>query len=105
MKVSSKPIDALAEVIQQLGLDVTYQHDDLIFVSHNLFVLKFTDHEYCIDLYFNEDIEEEKAQALMDLIEAAAEFKGLQITYKGAFCSKQEEDDTIELEFFNLADE
>ncbi len=105
MPISHRPLGLLIRVVQQIGLDVTYEHDDLVFVSHNLFILKFTDTANCIDLYFNEDIEQAKAETLLALIDAAAEAEDLQIAYKGAFCLTPKEDESIELEFFDLPEE
>ncbi len=102
MSISHRPLGMLTRVVQQIGLDVTYEHDDLVFVSHNLFILKFTDSAKRIDLYFNEDIEQEKAETLLALIDAATEAEDIQIAYNGAFCLTPKEDGNIELEFFDL---
>ena len=104
MVTSLRPLGLLKEVIQQLGLDVIDEYEDLVFVSRNQFILKFTGQDGCIDLYFNEDIEEERAQALMALMEGVSEGKGLHVVYKGAFCLTPGEDNQIELEFFDLSD-
>lgn len=104
MALSPRPTDLLAQAVQQIGLDVACEHDDLVFVSDNLFILKFTNSNHDIDLYFNEDIEKEKAQTLMALMDVAVEAKGMQVSYKGAFCMTTKEDNSIEVEFFDLAD-
>lgn len=96
------PVDLISELVQPLGLEVIEHHDNMVFVTHNYFILQATDQDTCYDLYFNEDIEEEKAQTMMVLLEGAAEIKGLTVVYKGAFCLTAEEDQ-VELEFFDLS--
>lgn len=104
MHISAGPMDLITDIIQQVGLDVAYEYDDLVFVSRNAFILKFTEKAHHIDLYFNEELKEQDAQALMAEISEAGGAYGLQIFYKGAFCFSQEKaEETIRLEFFDLA--
>ena len=96
-------MDLITDIVQQVGLDVAYEHDDLVFVSRNAFILKITEKAHHIDLYFNEDLKEQDAQALMAEVCEVGGANGLQIFYKGAFCFKQNRaDETITLEFFDL---
>jgi hypothetical protein len=103
MHISLGPMDLITDIIQQVGLDVAYEHDDLVFVSRNAFILKFTENTHHIDLYFNEDLKEQDAQALMAEVSEAGGVYGLQFSYKGAFCFTQKKaEETIRLEFFDL---
>lgn len=98
------PVDLIAELVQPLGLEVIEYHNGLVFVTNNDFILQSTDKDTRFDLYFNEDIEEEKAQTMMALLEGAAEIKGLAIVYKGAFSLTAGEEDQVELAFFDLSE-
>lgn len=102
MTTRQRPLGTILEILQLLDLDVTYEYEDLIFVSHNLFILKFTDDAACIDLYFNEEIEEEKAQQLMVQLEGAGDLHGMTISYKGAYSIQEDENETLSVEFFDL---
>jgi hypothetical protein len=100
-----RPLGTVMEILQLLDLDVTHQYEDMVFVSHNLFIIKFTQDDTHLDLYFNEDIEEEKAQRLMGQLEGVGELHGMVISYKGAYTITENEDESVSVEFFDLSDE
>ena len=104
MSTPHRPLGTVIGILQMLGMDVTHQYEDLVFVSRNLFILKFTDDPACIDLYFNERIEEEKAREVMGQMEAVGGLQGLTIAYKGAYALSEAQDDTLSVEFFDLTD-
>jgi hypothetical protein len=103
MHTSPGPLDLITDIVQQIGLDVVYEHKDLVFVSRNAFILRCTEKARHIDLYFNEQLEEQKAQHLMSQIGEAGHRYGMQIFYKGAFNFEQDAQGYITLEFFDLA--
>lgn len=105
MATHQRPVGLIDELVQQIGLEVIDQYDGLIFVSHNYFILQSTERDTCFDLYFNESIEEEKARTMLLLLEGAAQTKGLNLLYKGAFCLTAKADDEVELELFDLSGE
>jgi hypothetical protein len=102
MHTSPGPMDLITDVVQQIGLDVVYEHEDLVFVSRNAFILRCTEKTHHIDLYFNEKLEAQKAQHLMSQIGEAGDQYGMHIFYKGAFSFKQDAQGHIRLEFFDL---
>lgn len=104
MTTPHRPLGTVIEILQVLGMDVTHQYEDLVFVSQNLFVLKFTEEATQIDLYFNEEIEEEKAQEVMGQLETTGELHGLTIAYKGAYALTENSDESLSVEFFDLSD-
>ncbi|MEJ2158025.1 MAG: hypothetical protein P8X96_22065 [Desulfobacteraceae bacterium] len=104
MNLPQRPLGTVVEILQLMGLDVTHQYEDLVFVSHSLFILKFTDDPAHIDLYFNEEIEEEKAQELMGQLDALGTLHSLTIEYKGAYALSENSDESLSVEFFDLTD-
>lgn len=105
MNANHRPLGTVIEMLQVLGMDVTHQFEDLVFVSQNLFILQFTDDAARVGLYFNEEIEEEKAQEVMGQLETVGELHGLTIIYKGAYALSDNDDETVSVEFFDLDDE
>lgn len=104
MNTTNRPLGTVIEILQLLDLDVTHQYEDMVFVSHNLFIIKFTQDDTHLDLYFNEDIEEEKAQHLMSQLEGVGELHGIVIIYKGAYIINENDDESVSVEFFDLTD-
>ena len=104
MKQTYRPLGKVVEILEFIGLDVTHQYEDLVFVTHNLFILKFSDEAARIDIYFNEEIEESKAQSLMGQLDALGELHGLSMSYKGAYSIQENEDETLSVAFFDLTE-
>jgi hypothetical protein len=104
MNTPQRPLGTVIEILQMIGLDVTHQYEDLVFVSHNLFILEFTDVGEQIDLYFNEEIEEDKAREVIGKLAAMGELHGLAFVYKGAYALSENADESISVEFFDLTD-
>lgn len=102
MHTSPGPMDLIADIVQQIGLDVVYEHEDLVFVSCNTFILRCTEKTRHLDLYFNEKLEQQKAQQLMSQIGEVGDRYGMQIFYKGAFYFAQDPQGHIRLEFYDL---
>jgi hypothetical protein len=103
MHISPGPMDLITDIVQQIGLDVVYEDEELVFVSNNAFVLRCTEKPRHIDLYFNEQLEQQKARQLMSQIGEAGGQYGMQFYYKGAFFFEQDAQGHIRLEFFDLA--
>ena len=104
MNMAHQSLETVTEVLQLIGFEVAQQYADLVFVSDNLFILKFTEDPEHMDLYFNVECEEERAQAVMGQLEPLGELHELLINYKGAYSLTENEDDTLSVEFFDLAD-
>ncbi len=97
-----KSVGALVQTVRQLGYEVTHAHENLVFASRNRFILKQTDTPHMVDLYFNEELEEQAAEALMVRIESTGLENSLLISYKGAYCITENDDQSFSVEFFDL---
>lgn len=104
MNKPSRPLGTVIEMLKMLEMEVAHQYEDLVFVSPNLFILKFTENASQIDLYFNEEIEEEKAREVMGQVEALGALHDLTIEYRGAFALSEGQEETVSVEFFDLSD-
>jgi hypothetical protein len=104
MNTPQRALGTVLEILQMIGLDVTHQYEDLVFASHNLFILKFTDDPEQVHLYFNEEVDEGKAQEVMEQLQMAGALHGLSIGYKGAYALSENSDDSLSVEFFDLTD-
>ncbi len=94
-----KPLGLVSSLIEEMGLSVTYAYDDLVFISHNAFLLQFTDAPNEAFLYFNEQCPEDEAAKIEKDILALAEAKGLTIIPKGRYSLSQGEGDNLDLRF------
>ena len=101
MTVPYRPLGHIAEVLQKIGLEVTYAYDDLVYVSHSAFILQMSEEKNeDVLLFINVESEEDARDELMKQITDAAAGSGLNFINSGMYKMSQAEDEQIRLEFF-----
>lgn len=91
----------IMELIEQMGHNITYAYEDLVFVDHSAFLFQFLNNKK-IALYFNIECTDHDAQIIEEQVLSIGKTKKLTIIRKGKFAISQEEDEeTLELEFFD----
>ncbi len=103
MSLSYRPLGYVMEILESVGLPVSYSYDDLVFVENNSLLVKFNDdNERELHLYFNKDLDPNVAgQIEFTLMEAALD-KGYQFVNSGKYEIKQKEEAKEELELIFL---
>jgi hydroxymethylpyrimidine pyrophosphatase-like HAD family hydrolase len=96
-----RPLGIVKEIIQETGLDITYNYDDLVFIEHNPFIIQFDDENLKnLNLFFNVDCEQEAAEKLEAQLKNAASQRGFSITTRGKFEMKPKENtEEIDIKF------
>lgn len=73
MEIGARPLPQAEQIIEATGLKMTYPFDDLVFVEHNPFLLRFNDkNSKEIYIHFNVDCEESKKHELIRDMEVKA---------------------------------
>ena len=94
-----KPLGKITAILADLGLEVTYAYDDLVFVQHSAFLLQFTDNPAALKLFTNtECVPEEAATAEKQIIGAHAA-AGFSVVPSGQYAISANADETIDLRF------
>ena len=101
MSIQFRPLGKVREMIQSLGLDISYAYDDLVFADHSLFIIQFDDKKAnLLKLFFNIDCEAQELKRIEKLLGAEAQLAGLIIEKKGTFSLQQKvEAEELELTF------
>jgi hypothetical protein len=96
-----RPLGIAKEIIEETGLEVTYNYDDLVFVQHNPFMIQFDDeNSKNLKLFFNVDCEEETAEKLEAQLKSSALQREFTITPSGKFEMTQKEGtEEIDIQF------
>lgn len=100
MEQTLKPLGTVMQLLEELGHEVTYAYEDLVFVNHNDFLLQFENTGSTLNLFFNRSCPGDEAEKIEQIIIPAGDRKGLSITIKGRYHITGEEDEKLRIEFF-----
>jgi hypothetical protein len=97
--INKNPLGLVMNIIEAMGLEVTYSYDNLVFVAHNAFLLEMDEKPDILNLYFNEQSELPSRPSLQALLSRHAQVQGLRIVKKGTFTLEQLPDHAIKIHF------
>lgn len=85
MTVPYRPLGHIREIIDELGLEVTYTFDDLVYIEHNAFLLRMGEQGEMVYLYFNTESEAPERETITTRLQAAAAPRRIQILRSGTY--------------------
>ncbi len=94
-----KELGKITAILADLGLEVTYAYDDLVFVQHSAFLLQFTDQPNMLKLFTNTECEPKEANDVACNMVFAFHEKGFIADPSGYFTLTQNDDETLSLAF------
>jgi hypothetical protein len=100
MQQQLKPLGTVMQLLEELGHEVTYAYEDLVFVNHNDFLLQFDTTGSSLGLFFNKTCPVDDADNIEQSIIPAADRKGLSITRKGRYLISDIEDENLQIAFY-----
>ncbi len=102
MAVPYRPLGHIREMVNALGLEVTYIYEDLVYIEHNAFLLQMGERGEVINLYFNTESDPTERDDITGQLKKAGQARELSIHRKGTFTMSQVPDEErIELAFFD----
>ena len=99
MTIPFRPLGIITEVVEQMGLDVTYAYEDLAFISHNAFLLRMGDKGKDVHLYFNEASDAAERSTITEQLTQFASARDLTIINSGTYIMKPRPDDQLDIHF------
>lgn len=100
MNTTLRPLGIVMEIIRELGHEITYAYDDLVFINHSAFLLQFADDGHTLNLYFNTDCPDDEARTIEVQLVQSCSSKELDIKKKGTFSITEQEDETLSISFY-----
>ncbi|MCH8476193.1 MAG: hypothetical protein LAT55_13310 [Opitutales bacterium] len=97
-----RPLYLVDDIAKDVGKEVTYAYDDLVFIEDSEVLIQFADDPpNALHLFIHQDIDEESCQAIKAKYEIVARAKSTPLTYKGRFTfSPDKETKEITVQFF-----
>jgi hypothetical protein len=97
--MTEKPLGKITAILADLGLEVTYAYDDLVFVQHSAFMIQFTDVPEKLKMFINTECEPETADSVAANVVTAFEKEGFDLILTGRYFLTPNEDETLNIEF------
>ncbi|MEI8103231.1 MAG: hypothetical protein WCG61_06865 [Chlorobium sp.] len=101
MTTSFRPLGTIVQLLEELGHEVTYAYDDLVFVNDNDFLLQFDNAGPALSLFFNQSCPKQNAEQIEQSIIPAGDRMGISIVKKGHYTVVAQTDENLRIEFFN----
>jgi len=98
-EATAKPLGKITALLADLGLEVTYAYDDLVFVQHSAFLLQFTEQPRTMELFTNSECHPGEANLMIYKIIDSFKRDGFTVVPGGHFTLTQGEEQTLEIEF------
>lgn len=100
MTVPYRPLGLIKEMIETIGLEVTYVYDDLVFIQHNAFLLQMGKEGENVTVRFNVDSNPQARSELTARLQRAGTPLSLNIAEQGLFrLNESPEEENIQIEF------
>lgn len=101
MKIEPRSLPIAEEIIKATGLQMTYPYDDLVFVEHNAFILRFNEKDpEQFFVHFNRDCFESNKNDLLRVMERRANDLGAVLVNDKLYSLDQKEGtEEMELKF------
>lgn len=94
-----RQLGKITALLAELGLEVTYAYDDLVFVQHSAFILQFTEEPAQLKLFINTECEPAEANQTASEVILALSNAGFSVQLVGRFFLTPNEDETLNIEF------
>lgn len=93
------PLGKVKQIVEAIGMGVSYAHEDLVFLEHNAFLLEFTGSESEVLVHLN--IEGNEEELIDDLVrlQDEAESAGLQFNEGCPYRLSEVDEENIRIEF------
>ena len=103
MALPCRPLGAVKQMLEQIGLEVTYAYDDLVFLMHNPALLQFGEVGEVLYFHVNVETGNDEAQQLFAAVQKAAAGQGISLLPRGKYRLSAGEDENLSLEFLDDA--
>jgi hypothetical protein len=97
--MNDRPLGKITALLADLGLEVSYAYDDLVFVQDSAFILQFTEDPAQMKLFINTECEPAEANPMASNIVLEFDKAGFNVTPVGRFFLTPNEDQTLNIQF------
>ena len=94
-----RELGKITAILADLGLEVTYAYDDLVFIQHSAFLLQFTEDPNTLKIFTNSECHAGEAEIIVANMAGNFAEKGFTLTPSGNYTLSENENETLNLKF------
>ena len=94
-----RPLGKVKELVESVGMGMSFAYEDLVFLEHNAFILQFGEDNESLIVHTNEEADPTELAAGLANLEKAASSCALQVIKGNVYRLSQAGDEKITLEF------
>ena len=86
-------------IVESVGMGISYAYEDLVFLEHNSFLLQFTVDDRQVLIHVNSAADRDEIGPDIDRLVRAASQNGMEFVTGTAYTINEQDDETITIEF------
>ena len=94
-----RPLGTVKELVESIGMGMSFAYEDLVFLEHNAFILQFGEDNESLIIHTNEEADPAELAAGLANLEKAASAYAVQVVKGRVYRLSQTGDEEIRLEF------
>lgn len=99
MALPYRPLGLVKQLLEEIGIEITYAFEDLVFIQNNPALLQFGKVGEMLFFYANEDIEATEAAQLFATIQTKVGSHGMSLVQRGRYRLSEAAGENLSLEF------
>ncbi|MCB2183131.1 MAG: hypothetical protein KQH63_13940 [Desulfobulbaceae bacterium] len=100
--MGQKPLGVLKDIVESMGMGISYAYEDLVFLEHSAFILQFTDNDHEILVHINTEADMKELEDTLAKLNNAASGRGMASIIGKYFTLSQADDANIAIEFSEI---
>ena len=93
------PLGAVKNIVEAVGMDISYAYEDLVFLEHNGFLLQFSENGQEVLVHVNSEADEVVVGGDIDRLMESALNHDMRFVRGNLYTLAQEDDENIRIEF------
>jgi len=99
MAVIFRPLGIAKEIVEEMGLSISFEYDDLLFIESNAFLIQFNDEkEKHFNIFLNKELSSSDGERLYQKIKDLSAIREIEVLHAGTFEIREKEGIEGELE-------
>ena len=94
------PLGIVKNIVETVGMNISYAYEDLVFLEHNSFLLQFTDNEREVLIHTNQESEKDAIEGDISRLQKAALGQEMQFAMGFVYSLNEDDEESLTIEFF-----